>query len=237
MLHAVTFDFWGTLYQNAFAKEERLLMLQDRLAQHHQPRTLEALTAAYEQTSEVWNQVWQEEHRPLPITHWLEEMLSFLEASLPTDEMTDLGEAVEQVFLQGDAPRPVPGVAEILPRLCRRYQLGVISDTGLTPGRVLRQVLHRDGLLRCFDTLTFSDETGSTKPLPEQFLHTLANLGVEPAEAAHVGDLPETDIVGARRVGMKSVLFLGVSERRDGIPLADAAFETYDELEILLETV
>ncbi|HET90281.1 MAG TPA: HAD family hydrolase [Chloroflexi bacterium] len=235
MLSAVTFDFWGTLYQNAFAKEERLLMLQEALAQHHQPRSLEDLTTAYEHTSSVWSQVWQEEHRPLPITHWLGEILMFLEASLPTSVMTDLGQDVEQVFLQGDTPHPVPGVAEVLPRLSRRYRLGLISDTGLTPGRVLRRILQRDGLLRCFDALTFSDETGATKPFPEQFLRTLEGLGVDPAEAAHVGDLPETDVIGAQQAGMKSVLFLGVSDRQDGIPLADAAFETYDELETLLE--
>ena len=56
-----------------------------------------------------------------------------------------------------------------------------------------------------------------------------------PEEAAHIGDLPETDLAGARGVGMRAILFLGVSDRRDGRPLADAAFEEYAELEELLE--
>jgi putative hydrolase of the HAD superfamily len=142
---------------------------------------------------------------------------------------------MEEIYLDGDRPRPVPGVSEVLPRLAQRYRLGVISDTGLTPGRVLRQVLDRDGLLRYFRVLTFSDETGATKPLPKQFLSTLDRLETRPENAAHIGDLPETDLAGARGVGMKTILFLGVSDRQDGRPLADAVFEEYGELEELLE--
>ena len=82
---------------------------------------------------------------------------------------------------------------------------------------------------------TYADETGATKPMPEQFLHTLAVLGVRPEEAAHIGDLPETDLVGARSVGMRAILFLGASARHDGQSLADAVFEEYSELETLLE--
>jgi len=100
---------------------------------------------------------------------------------------------------------------------------------------VLREILRRDGLLSHFRALTFSDETGATKPLPQQFLRTLAILEARPEEAVHVGDLPETDLAGARAVGMKAVLFLGVSHRQDGRPLADAVFEEYGELEELLE--
>jgi putative hydrolase of the HAD superfamily len=126
-------------------------------------------------------------------------------------------------------------VAEVLPRLAQRYCLGVISDVGLTPGRVLREIIRSHGLLSHFRVLTFSDEIGMTKPVAEVFLHTLAALEATPEEAAHVGDLPETDLAGARSVGMRAVLFLGVSHRQDGLPLADAAFEDYGELEALLE--
>ena len=99
----------------------------------------------------------------------------------------------------------------------------------------MRELLRRDGMLPYFDALTFSDETGATKPLPEQFTRTLDILGIRPEEAAHVGDLPETDLIGAQSVGMKAVLFLGESQCRDGQAAADGTFEKYDELEKLLE--
>jgi putative hydrolase of the HAD superfamily len=95
--------------------------------------------------------------------------------------------------------------------------------------------MRRDGLLAHFDVLTFSDELGTAKPKPEPFCHTLDVLGVTAEEAAHIGDLPETDLKGARQVGMKAVLFLGVSKRADGRKLADAVFEDYGDLGHLLE--
>jgi len=235
MLHAVTFDFWGTLYQNASARDERLHLLEEVLARHAQPRPWTALEAAYRQAWSMLDRIWREEHRPVTVERWLREMLAFLKADLPEDVLAGLRWPIEEIYLHGDAPRPVPGVAQVLPRLSRRYRLGLISDVGLTPGRVLRQILRRDGLLPCFRALTFSDETGATKPLPEQFLRTLAILEARPEQAAHIGDLPEADLAGARAVGMRAVLFLGVSHRQDGQLLADAVFEEYGELEGLLE--
>lgn len=237
MLHAVTFDFWGTLYQNANGKDERLRLLEEALARYNQSRSKADLEAAYRHVWTAWERVWLEEHRSISVEHWLREALAFLEADLPEDEIAGLRQPIEEVFLNDGMPRAVEGVTEVLSRLSKRYRLGIISDTGLTPGRVLRQVLDRDGLLRHFRALTFSDETGATKPLPQQFLRTLEILETSPEKAAHVGDLPETDLAGAQGVGMRSILFLGVSDRQDGIPLADAAFETYDELEELLENL
>jgi len=235
MLQAVTFDFWGTLYQNAYAQDERLRLLEEALARHSQPRPWTALEAAYRHAGSVWERTWREEHRSITTEHWLREMLSFLEADLPEDALAGLCRPIEEIYLHDGAPRPVPGVADVLLRLSRHYRLGLISDTRLTPGRVLRELLRRDGLLPYFRALTFSDETGAAKPLPEQFLRTLSTLKTRPEEAAHIGDLPETDLAGARAVGMKAILFLGVSHRQDGRSLADGVFEEYGELEALLE--
>lgn len=234
-LRAVTFDFWGTLYQNAYAHEERLDLLASVLERHGQPRGMDELEAAYEHARSVWDKVWRDQKRSIPIERWLEELLGHLDARLPDEAERRLGEAIESVYLRGDDPRPVPGVRKVLPNLSDRYRLGLISDTGLTPGRVLREIMRRDGLLAYFEALTFSDELGTAKPQPEPFLRTLEGLSVEAMEAAHIGDLPETDLRGARRVGMKAILFLGVSHREDGCELADAAFEDYDELSALLE--
>jgi putative hydrolase of the HAD superfamily len=234
-LLALTFDFWGTLYQDSYAEDDRLRLLDDVLKDHGQRRRWNQLNAAYDHARSVWGEVWRHEQRSISIERWLEELLGYLDVELPDDVAARLGRAIEEAYLPAGEPHLVPGVSEILPRLAQRYPLGLISDTGLTPGRVLREVMRRDGLLSYFDVLTFSDELGVAKPKPEPFRRTLDRLGARPEEAAHIGDLPETDLVGARQVGMKAVLFLGVSDREDGRELADAVFEDYDELEHLLE--
>lgn len=235
MLRAVTFDFWGTLYGNAFAREERLALLEAALARAGAARSREQLEAAYEQAWKSFDRLWLVEHRPLGTAQWLRTMLELLEARLPEEAQAELVRALEEVLLSLDLPRPVEGAPEVVRRLAQRYRLGLISDVGLTPGRVLREILRRDGLLSLFRALTFSDEFGQTKPEPALFLSTLEQLGVDPWEAAHVGDLPETDLRGARAVGMRAVLFLGVSRRTDGQTLADAVFGRYEELEEVLE--
>ncbi len=235
MLRAVTFDFWGTLYENAYAYDERLSLLGDVLERHGQSRPVDQLKAAYSHARSVWEDVWRRETRSISIERWLDELLGYLGVSLPHDARHRLGEAIENAYLRTDEPRSVPGVKEALGEVSERYRLGVISDTGLTPGRVLRRLMERDGLLTYFQVVTFSDELGTAKPKAEPFLHTLDLLGVVPGQAAHVGDLPETDLRGAQRVGMNAVLFLGVSHREDGRELADAVFEEYEELSELLE--
>ncbi|HUV89692.1 MAG TPA: hypothetical protein VMY80_08565, partial [Anaerolineae bacterium] len=138
MLQALTFDFWGTLYQNVDGREERLNLLDQVLARHSQPRSWAALEAAYQHGWSVMTRVWREEHRTTTVEHWLHEVLAFLDASLPEDVQAALRRPLEEVHLYGNPPQPVPGVAEVLPRLAQRYRLGLISDVGLTPGRVLR---------------------------------------------------------------------------------------------------
>lgn len=235
-LRALTFDFWGTLYQSASGEEARLDVLDEALRRHGYQCSRETMRAAHSYAWGVFQRAWLEERRSLTTQRWISEMLDFLEADLPADVRAALTGPLEEVFLSGhgETPVPVPGVCRVLPLLAQRYCLGLISDVGLTPGRVLTEVLRRDGLLPCFSALTFSDESGVTKPTPQVFLNTLERLGAQPSEAAHIGDLPETDLVGARAVGMRAILFLGISNRTDGRELASATFDDYDQLEGLL---
>jgi len=236
VLEVLTFDFWGTLYQGAYGVAPRIALIEAALERHDQPRTREALLAAYDHAWSVVDHVWRNQHRSMPVSAWLEELLDSAGVDLPKETRVSLCEPIEEVLLgDGEGPVLLPGVSEVVPRLARRYRLGLISDVGLTPGRVLRRLLSRDGLLPHFSALTFSDEAGATKPEREVFLRTIEALGSCPQRAAHIGDLPETDLVGARAAGMRAVLFLGASQRNDGLALADAAFEDYAELEALLK--
>ncbi len=56
------------------------------------------------------------------------------------------------------------------------------------------------------DVAVGSKAHGRIKPDPSIFLAALAALGVEPVEAAMVGDSYEDDIEGARALGMRAVL-------------------------------
>jgi putative hydrolase of the HAD superfamily len=142
-----------------------------------------------------------------------------------------------------EPPEVVPDASAVLAELAADYRLAVISDTGLTPGRVLRQILEQDGLLPYFTHLTFSDELGRSKPHAEAFEATLAALNATPAEGVHVGDLLRTDIAGAQSVGMRGVQYVGVMRDEWSMSLAhpspepvtpDAVIHAHTELPPLL---
>jgi putative hydrolase of the HAD superfamily len=109
-------------------------------------------------------------------------------------------------------PPLLPAVREILPQLAERYRLALISDTAFSPGCVLRELLRRYGLAELFSAYSFSDETGVAKPHPRAYLTVLDELRARPEEALHIGDLEETDVRGAKRLGMQAILFLGDPE-------------------------
>jgi putative hydrolase of the HAD superfamily len=107
-----------------------------------------------------------------------------------------------------------PGVEECLALLRDGgVRIGIVCDVGLTPSPTLRDRLADLGLLAYFDAMAFSDETGWFKPAPESFRPALEGLGVDPRDAAHVGDNLRTDVAGARAIGMVSLRYTGF---RDG---------------------
>ncbi|HLF04400.1 MAG TPA: HAD family hydrolase [Dehalococcoidia bacterium] len=94
-------------------------------------------------------------------------------------------------------------------------RIGLISNTGMTPGVTFRSYLDQQGMLEYFDTLTFSDEVKLAKPAPEIFLMTVRSLGAAPAQTVHVGDHVENDVVGAKGCGLRTVWIEGFYPRED----------------------
>ena len=106
------------------------------------------------------------------------------------------------------AHRPVmmPGAQEALAEVKQLgLAIGLISNTGTTPGTVLRRVLDDYGLLEYLDPTVFSDEVELAKPAAAIFEHARDELGMQPHEVAFVGDQPLLDVFGARRAGLWSV--------------------------------
>ena len=95
------------------------------------------------------------------------------------------------------------------------FRMGLISNTGMTPGATFRTFLEQEGMLEYFDALTFSDEVRLAKPSNEIFLMTLRVMGATPAQTVHVGDHVVNDVVGAKRCGLKTVWIMGFYDRED----------------------
>jgi FMN phosphatase YigB (HAD superfamily) len=108
--------------------------------------------------------------------------------------------------------------------------LGLVCDTGFTPGHIVRRLLKEEGLVDYLEVLCFSDEVGVPKPGQEIFAKALAGLGVRPPAAVHVGDLKRTDVAGARDIGMHAVRFRGVHDDKSDFLDAELVLDRHEQL-------
>jgi putative hydrolase of the HAD superfamily len=237
-IKAITFDFWQTLYENsAIDYNQRIGYLKSEIERAAGLSFAQAkFEAGVKVARDAWNRAWVQDYRTPGAAEWLAILLQYLGVSLAAEQIQPIQSWMEHGVLTR-LPVLAPQAREMLAGLSARYSLAIISDTGLTPGRVLRQILEADNIIGYFAHLTFSDELGRSKPHPDAFLTTLAALEADPAEAIHIGDLLRTDIAGAQGVGMRGVQYIGLNydkHAENGIT-PDAIIRHHTELESLLQ--
>src|SRR6202043_1008774 len=99
---------------------------------------------------------------------------------------------------------PFPQVQEALTQLKTRHRLAVVSDAQSAYGL---PELRAAGLAEYFAPIVISGDYGYRKPDARLFQAALTELQVAPEEAIFVGNERFHDILGARQVGMKTILF------------------------------
>ena len=121
------------------------------------------------------------------------------------------------------APYLNPDACEVLKWLRDRNKLiGLICNTGLTPGFGLREFLIREGVAKYFDVMLFSDEVGIRKPNSRIFQIATGRLQVKPYEVVHIGDNLKSDMWGAKNVGFRTIYF-STEVGRDKVAESDPA--------------
>lgn len=127
----------------------------------------------------------------------------------------------------------IAGAKKVLETLSKKYALGAVSNSR----RKLNVDWFRDnGILGLFGTIVGAEDMKEKKPAPEGILTACKALGVNPSEAAYVGD-SASDIAAAKRAGCKAIAVLwGMGTKsmlmREG---PDAFAEKIGELPGILE--
>ena len=236
-LTTITFDLWQTLIvdQPGGAETRRRWRLQgafDALNKAGFPATWEQTDNAYNGCLGVCQEVrgrGEDVSFSGQIRIFLNQIQSGLADRLPSETLAEITETYRDAYFSCPLPA-APGSYEVLNDLQQRgVRLGLISNTGTTPGATFRQSLKSLGLLDYFDVLTFSDEVGLAKPSPRIFHLTLEQLGVTPGRAIHVGDTLEHDIAGAKAAGMGS-LWINHGNGRSPDPAPDAAVGSMEQV-------
>jgi FMN phosphatase YigB (HAD superfamily) len=211
-LRAVTFDFWQTLAREphgGLLHPRRVTLWEDILGgRHERERIDEVLRSIARRRERLWRS---------GELFGAAEAAGVAAAELDPDIDDTTMEALVDAFVgsgDGIELELTPGVAEALQALDDHgLRLGIVCDVGFTSGVQLRGVLDRAGILGHFDGWAFSDEVGAYKPDRAIFEHALREIGgVEPGEAAHIGDLRRTDVAGARSMGMVAIRYRGAND-------------------------
>ena len=91
------------------------------------------------------------------------------------------------------------------------------------------------GLRDLFEVRVLSSRLGYKKPDPRPFAKALAALHVAPEHAVYVGDNPARDLIGARRAGMRCILFRPMDNTTG--EQAAAVIGHHGDLEAILEAL
>lgn len=210
-LKLITIDFWNTLFDSSNGTKRNQLRMEKLVSSIHSlGRKIESqeFENAMQASWQYFNDIWKKDMRtPLP-----EETVGFFWNYLGLQSENNCIEEVAMGFANSILdypPKLLPGVKEALSKLSENYKLAIVSDTGFSPGKVLRVLLENNEIFHFFDAFSFSDETSVSKPHPKAFSTILEQLGCKPEEAIHIGDIEQTDIIGAKKIGMKAIRFDG----------------------------
>ncbi len=232
----ITIDFWQTLYDSSNGEArnaERREALWGAIVEENSGTDRERFEEAYRGLWGFFDHHWLGKQRTPTSDEMVGEILRRTETHLSLKRRVEVVEVFEQGILH-HPPALLPGVREGLDYLSSIAGLALISDTAFSPGSVLRQLMERDDIARYFDAFVFSDETGVAKPHPEAFLTALRRIGGRTDDGIHIGDIERTDIVGAKAVGMKAILYRSPDHQHkyaEDETIADGVMERWEEVE------
>jgi HAD superfamily hydrolase (TIGR01549 family) len=236
-LKVITIDFWNTLFDSSNGTERnnfRKLTLINEIDKYEIMIKGDEFNDALKASWEYFNNVWLNDMRTPTPFETAEFLWKYLKLPFNEDSIKNISQNFGEAILVYP-PNLIDGVIEALEILHQKYKLGIVSDTGFSTGTHLKQLMERNSLLQYFDAFSFSDETGVSKPHPKVFQIILNTFNVSPEEALHVGDIEQTDIVGAKKLGMKAIRFSGdivnlESSDYDDSTKADAKAKTWGEV-------
>ncbi len=131
--------------------------------------------------------------------------------------------------------RLFPETKEILAILRKKYALGIISNMSI---KATARKLQRTGIKNFFQHIIGPNTVHAYKPAVNIFQHALTLFMIEPDRVVFIGDNHRTDIVGAAKAGIITILL----DRKQKIlqelnPLPDYRITNLTELPELLSSI
>ncbi len=211
---AVTFDLWQTLIfesegASSVRSANRCQNVTRTLNKFGFEVSLKKVASAVEETINDLLKIWDENK---DVTH--RDQLQFVvkyalggEVKLKEEWVPKLSSAYISSLFE-IPPYLSPDAKETLQWFQKRdVRIGLICNTGITPGFALRRFLSQIGIAEYFDSMIFSDEVCIRKPDLGIFRLAAKELKTKPCEIVHIGDNLKTDVWGAKNAGFRAIHF------------------------------
>lgn len=226
-IKAVTFDLWETLLLERNGDSSRRILARSKnlakvLNKYGAEVSVKNLVSALKSMPPWLVSIWKTDN---DVTHL--EQIRFIVNTASKGSVTIKEEWVNELSwayvspLFEIPPYVDPDAHGVLRWLKDRNKLiGLICNTGHTPGFGIRKFLEKESVAEYFDLMLFSDEVGIRKPNPRIFQIAAKKLNVKPHEVVHVGDNLKSDVWGAKNAGLKAI-YLSTETGRDKIAESD----------------
>lgn len=233
----VTVDFWNTLFDSSNGVNRNAVrqhVFAAEISKLDTKVSKEEFQNAIQASWEFFNNIWMNQQRTPETFETIEYLWNYLKLPYNHESIKEVAKSFAESIIDYP-PKLMDGAKESLDSLkSQGYRIGLISDTGFTPGSILKIVMKNAGVLDLFDDFSFSDETGVSKPHSKAYYKLLDGFGVLPNEALHIGDIEKTDIIGAKQIGMYAVRFSGdetavLNKNNPKVSVADAEIHNWSE--------
>jgi len=203
MSPTVLMDLWGTLIEPTISKnlyyKTRVLELLRACGLEPSDEELDHAYSIYKEVEEKLSEARKSTLKEISAKKALD--VFFKRLGLEVQVEIEHLNAYSKPFLE--LTRLKEGAREAVKHLSNGYSLILVSN--LSYARMGREVLRRNGLLNYFSGVLFSDEVGFRKPHPKIFQLALEIAGSDPSECVMIGDELEDDMLGAKKLGIKTI--------------------------------
>ena len=187
MVKAILFDFWGTLVENGvwspIKQVKNILDLRMPFPEYVVRMERAMMTSQFSDLKGAFLAVCQEFNLE-PEEEKIEKLVGMWNKSWML-------------------AHPYEEVEETLKALSAKHQLILVANTDCFS---IEKVLEKFNLKRRFDKIFFSYQLGLIKTDKNFFKTVLIDLGLQADEGVMIGDSIQSDILSAKRLGMKAIL-------------------------------
>jgi len=210
MIKAIIFDWMNTVAHAQPDRHEQYCQVCREFGIEVSPeKIIRGIYAAATQVPAGVPHKWNESEDPEVFIRFHDTILSEAGIKLPRDVILEMLKKESQIARN----ETYVLYDDVLPTLEALKQRGLILGLLTTVLKGIN-VYGELGLEHYLNFVVTSSEVGANKPEPPIFLAALERAGVDASEAAYIGDQYETDVVGARGVGINPILI----DRYDLLP-------------------